>query len=78
MLPHVRLRARQLFPCVVGKLDVNRDVAVHHHPTGIGPERVKFAVLRLRRKLGWSDPDESPIESVRGFGYRYRRPGGES
>ena len=43
-------------------------------PTGIGPERVKFAVLRLRRKLGWSDPDASPIESVRGFGYRYRRP----
>jgi len=47
-------------------------------PTGIGQERVKFAVLRLRRKLGWSDPDESPIESVRGFGYRYRRPGGEA
>ena len=46
-------------------------------PTGIGQERVKFAVLRLRRKLGWSDPDESPIESVRGFGYRYRRPGGD-
>jgi DNA-binding response OmpR family regulator len=45
-------------------------------PTGIGQERVKFAVLRLRRKLGWSDPDESPIESVRGFGYRYRRPVG--
>jgi DNA-binding response OmpR family regulator len=43
-------------------------------PTGIGPERVKFAVLRLRRKLGWTDPDVSPIESVRGFGYRYRRP----
>ena len=32
-------------------------------PTGIGQERVKFAVLRLRRKLGWTDPDESPIES---------------
>jgi DNA-binding response OmpR family regulator len=44
-------------------------------PTGIGQERVKFAVLRLRRKLGWTDPDSSPIESVRGFGYRYRRPG---
>src|SRR5919205_197454 len=47
-------------------------------PTGIGQERVKFAVLRLRRKLGWSDPDDSPIESVRGFGYRYRRNGGEA
>jgi DNA-binding response OmpR family regulator len=47
-------------------------------PTGIGQERVKFAVLRLRRKLGWSDPDDSPIESVRGFGYRYRRNGGDA
>jgi DNA-binding response OmpR family regulator len=43
-------------------------------PTGIGQERVKFAILRLRRKLGWTDPDTSPVESVRGFGYRYRRP----
>ena len=47
-------------------------------PTGIGQERVKFAVLRLRRKLGWSEPDDSPIESVRGFGYRYRRNGGDA
>ena len=41
-------------------------------PTGIGPERVKFAVLRLRRRLGWADPVSSPIQSVRGIGYRYR------
>ena len=41
-------------------------------PSGIGPERVKFAVLRLRRRLGWADPDSSPIQSVRGVGYRYR------
>jgi DNA-binding response OmpR family regulator len=41
-------------------------------PFGIGPERVKFAVLRLRRRLGWDDPTTSPIEAVRGFGYRYR------
>jgi DNA-binding response OmpR family regulator len=27
---------------------------------------------RLRRKLGW-DADGSPIEAVRGFGYRYRK-----
>lgn len=40
-------------------------------PTGVGPERVKFAVLRLRRKLGWSG-DRSPINAVRGVGYRYR------
>ena len=39
--------------------------------SGIAPERVKFAVLRLRRKLGWHDISESPIESVRGLGYRY-------
>jgi DNA-binding response OmpR family regulator len=35
-----------------------------------GPARVKYAVLRLRRKLGW-DTDDSPIATVRGFGYRY-------
>ncbi len=43
-----------------------------HDPLGIGPERVKFAVLRLRRRLGWEDTSTSPIEAVRGFGYRYR------
>ena len=41
-------------------------------PTGIGGDRVKFAVHRLRSRLGWSGP-ASPIEAVRGFGYRYRR-----
>jgi DNA-binding response OmpR family regulator len=40
--------------------------------SGISPERVKFSVHRLRRKLGW-DADDSPIEAVRGFGYRYRK-----
>lgn len=40
-------------------------------PTATGPDRVKFAVLRLRRKLGWSAPGEGPIETVRGFGYRF-------
>ena len=35
-----------------------------------GPARVKYAVLRLRRKLGW-DSEDSPIATVRGFGYRY-------
>lgn len=34
------------------------------------PARVKYAVLRLRRKLGWVD-DGSPLRTVRGFGYRY-------
>jgi DNA-binding response OmpR family regulator len=46
-------------------------------PTGIGAERVKFTVLRLRRKLGWNDAKSSPIESVRGVGYRYRPPDGD-
>jgi DNA-binding response OmpR family regulator len=43
-------------------------------PSGVGTERVKFVVLRLRRKLGWPDPDTSPVESIRGLGYRYRPP----
>ncbi|MGB5950929.1 MAG: response regulator transcription factor [Ornithinimicrobium sp.] len=38
--------------------------------SGIGPERVKFAVLRLRRKLGWEDAAHSPLQAVRGIGYR--------
>jgi len=44
-------------------------------PLGAGPERVKFAVRRLRRRMGWQPPEGSPIESVRGFGYRYRGAG---
>jgi DNA-binding response OmpR family regulator len=42
-------------------------------PAGVGPDRVKFAVMRLRRKLGPGGAG-SAIEAVRGFGYRYRRP----
>jgi DNA-binding response OmpR family regulator len=42
-------------------------------PLGIGPERVKYTIMRLRRKLGVHDEaGASPIESVRGFGYRYQ------
>ena len=44
-------------------------------PTGIGASKVKFSILRLRRKLGCNDPSRCPIESVRGFGYRYRQVG---
>jgi DNA-binding response OmpR family regulator len=43
-------------------------------PTGIGTERVKFTVLRLRRKLQSDDAKASAIEAVRGIGYRYRPP----
>jgi DNA-binding response OmpR family regulator len=39
-------------------------------PFGIGPDRVKYSVMRLRRKLGTHGV--SAIEAVRGFGYRYR------
>ncbi|GLW89202.1 response regulator transcription factor [Actinokineospora globicatena] len=45
--------------------------SVWDDPTGIAPDRVKFAVLRLRRKLGWSG-NGSPLSAVRGVGYRYR------
>jgi DNA-binding response OmpR family regulator len=51
-------------------------------PFGVGPDRVKYSVMRLRRKLGATSGADSPIEAVRGFGYRYRasaagtRPGG--
>ena len=41
-------------------------------PFGIGPDRVKYSVMRLRRKLHNGAGDDSVIEAVRGFGYRYR------
>src|SRR5919109_3015082 len=37
-------------------------------------EQVKLYVGYLRRKLGAGVGEESPIETVRGFGYRYRPP----
>jgi DNA-binding response OmpR family regulator len=43
-------------------------------PVGIGPERVKFGVMRLRRKLGQHGGPDLAIEAVRGFGYRYVPP----
>lgn len=41
-------------------------------PYGVGPDRVKYSVMRLRRKLGPANGAGSPIEAIRGFGYRYR------
>jgi DNA-binding response OmpR family regulator len=38
-------------------------------------DQVKLYVGYLRRKLGDDDRGESPIETVRGFGYRYRPTG---
>jgi DNA-binding response OmpR family regulator len=40
-------------------------------PSGLAPGKVKFAVMRLRRSMGW-DKDLGPLETVPGFGYRYR------
>ncbi len=45
-------------------------------PLGVGPDRVKFGVMRLRRKLGQGSGEPgAAIEAVRGFGYRYVPPG---
>ena len=41
-------------------------------PFGVGPERVKYTVMRLRRKVCPSADAGPSIEAVRGFGYRYR------
>jgi DNA-binding response OmpR family regulator len=41
-------------------------------PFGVGPERVKYSVMRLRRKLSPGADAGPSIEAVRGFGYRYR------
>jgi DNA-binding response OmpR family regulator len=42
---------------------------------GVSPEQVKLYVGYLRHKLDPDAPATTPIETVRGFGYRYRRPG---
>lgn len=39
---------------------------------GVGGDQVKLYIGYLRRKLDPDSADESPIETVRGFGYRYR------
>ena len=42
-------------------------------PYGVSGDQVKLYVGYLRRKLVPDAPDSVPIETVRGFGYRYRR-----
>src|SRR3954447_14680683 len=41
---------------------------------GVGGDQVKLYVGYLRRKLDPDAPDAAPIETVRGFGYRYTAP----
>jgi DNA-binding response OmpR family regulator len=41
---------------------------------GVGGDQVKLYVGYLRRKLEPDSPDSVPIETVRGFGYRYKAP----
>ncbi|HSP71795.1 MAG TPA: response regulator transcription factor [Gaiellaceae bacterium] len=42
-------------------------------PYGVSGDQVKLYVGYLRKKLVPERPDDAPIETVRGFGYRYRR-----
>jgi DNA-binding response OmpR family regulator len=43
-------------------------------PYGVSGDQVKLYVGYLRRKLVPDAPDSAPVETVRGFGYRYRKP----
>jgi DNA-binding response OmpR family regulator len=42
-------------------------------PYGVSSDQVKLYVGYLRKKLVPAAPETAPIETVRGFGYRYRR-----
>jgi DNA-binding response OmpR family regulator len=42
---------------------------------GVSADQVKLYVGYLRRKLAPDNPESAPIETVRGFGYRYRKDG---
>jgi DNA-binding response OmpR family regulator len=39
-----------------------------------GREQVKIGMAGLRRKLAAAGVGDAAIETIRGFGYRYRRP----
>jgi DNA-binding response OmpR family regulator len=39
---------------------------------GVSGDQVKLYVGYLRRKLSPESPEDAPVETVRGFGYRYR------
>ncbi|HEV8064598.1 MAG TPA: response regulator transcription factor [Acidimicrobiales bacterium] len=42
--------------------------------TGLGEERVKLMVARIRRKFGWPAGPSCPIQTITGFGYQYHPP----
>ncbi|MEI8104832.1 MAG: response regulator transcription factor [Actinomycetes bacterium] len=42
-------------------------------PYGVSGDQVKLYVGYLRKKLVPDAPDSAPVETVRGFGYRYRK-----
>jgi DNA-binding response OmpR family regulator len=42
-------------------------------PYGVSGDQVKLYVGYLRKKLVPDSPDTAPIETVRGFGYRYKK-----
>ena len=42
-------------------------------PYGVSGDQVKLYVGYLRKKLDPAAPDSVPVETVRGFGYRYRK-----
>jgi DNA-binding response OmpR family regulator len=42
-------------------------------PYGVSGDQVKLYVGYLRRKLAPGAPETAPIDTVRGFGYRYRK-----
>ena len=42
-------------------------------PYGVSGDQVKLYVGYLRKKLDPASPESVPVETVRGFGYRYRR-----
>jgi DNA-binding response OmpR family regulator len=44
----------------------------------VSRDQVKLYVGYLRKKLSPDDPQAFPIETVRGFGYRYRKPSSSS
>ena len=48
--------------------------AVWGHEGGVSRDQVKLYVSYLRKKLGQKSGGWQPIETVRGFGYRYVPP----